>query len=109
MCTEGILVKEEMEPKACVKQEEVDSQISFSFQWTFTFFCGRLSPIHLGLFQFFLSLFQTVISFFLGSDFPFLQAAVRVKVEPDVVVKQEPGSFFLPSQSLLKQPTIVFR
>ena len=38
MCTEGILVKEEMEPKACVKQEEVDSQISFSFQWTFTFF-----------------------------------------------------------------------
>jgi len=58
MCTEGILVKEEMEPKACVKQEE---------------------------------------------------AAVRVKVEPDVVVKQEPGSFFLPSQSLLKQPTIVFR
>merc|ERR1711910_79405 len=59
MCTEGILVKEEMEPKACVKQEE--------------------------------------------------QAAVRVKVEPDVVVKQEPGSFFLPSQSLLKQPTIVFR
>jgi len=34
---------------------------------------------------------------------------VRVKVEPDIVVKQEPGSFFLPSQSLLKQPTIVFR
>ena len=46
---------------------------------------------------------------------------VRVKVEPDLVVKQEPGSFFLPAQSslavprtlshnsLLKQPTIVFR
>ena len=44
-----------------------------------------------------------------------------MKVEPDVVVKQEPGSFFLPAQSslavprtlshnsLLKQPTIVFR
>jgi len=34
---------------------------------------------------------------------------VKVKVEPDIVVKQEPGSYFLPSQSLLKQPTIVFR
>jgi len=34
---------------------------------------------------------------------------VRVKVEPDIVVKQEPGSYFVPSQSLLKQPTIVFR
>jgi len=49
------------------------------------------------------------------------EEGVRVKVEPDVVVKQEPGSFFLPAQSslavprtlshnsLLKQPTIVFR
>jgi len=56
MCTEGLLVKEEEEPK--VKQEA---------------------------------------------------EGVRVKVEPDIVVKQEPGSYFLPSQSLLKQPTIVFR
>jgi len=37
------------------------------------------------------------------------EEGVRVKVEPDIVVKQEPGSYFLPSQSLLKQPTIVFR
>jgi len=56
MCTEGILVKEDEEPK--VKQET---------------------------------------------------EGVRVKVEPDIVVKQEPGSYFVPSQSLLKQPTIVFR
>ena len=36
------------------------------------------------------------------------QEEVRVKVEPEVVVKQEPG-YLLPHNSLLKQPTIVFR
>ena len=60
-------------------------------------------------------IFQTDVRFFIQPQ------GVRVKVEPDVVVKQEPGSFFLPAQSslavprtlshnsLLKQPTIVFR
>ena len=36
------------------------------------------------------------------------QEEVRVKVEPEVVVKQEPG-YLLPNTSLLKQPAIVFR
>ena len=56
----------------------------FQFSMDFYFllrplFCGRLSPIHLGLVQFFLSLFQTVISFFLGGDFPFFAGCCESK------------------------------